>query len=573
MFTSILTNGSINTVFQPIVSLETGIVFGYEALSRISIPACDINIQDLFQIAQNQDRLWDLEKLCRTKALQNAVIQPTLSTLFLNVDANIIHDSKFRMGFTVEKLREYGICADRVVIEITEQSATQDMNNFISSVQHYQSQGFQIAIDDFGSGYSGLNRVCELSPNFLKIDIDLIRDINSDPLKRYAVGSTVDFCRKAGIQVIAEGIETEEELKAVIQLGVEFGQGYYLCQPNPKFQEIKSNHKYQICELFHKNGQKHFFSPLGKIGDLGIERSTATKSSSPLTLYEMMMKNSEISEFFILNNNKHVCGILTRYQIFEKFGGQFGYVLSKRMNIEDMMLKEVMIVDEHMPLEKVSEIAMQRSAHIVYDSIAVTRNGQYLSTVSIKELLLNSIRLQLQRATDANPLTNLPGNHEIQHMIEPLFRQTQPWAIIYFDIDNFKAYNDAYGFVSGDAMLKSLANTMRQRVGENDFLGHIGGDDFVIISSTHEVEELCWGIIKDFHSAIETLYSSVDWEQGFIVSKDRNGFTQNFDIATLSVAVVTNQAKKPQSPEELSALIAQTKKECKKRQGDAIVMV
>jgi GGDEF domain-containing protein len=122
-------------------------------------------------------------------------------------------------------------------------------------------------------------------------------------------------------------------------------------------------------------------------------------------------------------------------------------------------------------------------------------------------------------------------------------------------------------------MLKSLADTMRQRVEENDFLGHIGGDDFVIISPTHEVEELCWGIIKDFRSAIETLYSSFDWEQGFIVSKDRNGFTQNFDIATLSIAVVTNQTKNPKNSEELSALIAQTKKECKKRQGDAIVVI
>ncbi|HWP80893.1 MAG TPA: GGDEF domain-containing protein [Candidatus Acidoferrum sp.] len=572
ILTEVLFNSSIGTVFQPIVSLETGVVFGYEALSRISIPACEVNIEELFQIAHRQDRLWELEMLCRTKALQHAARQSNRSVLFLNVDGNIIHDPQFRAGFTVEKLREYGVGAGGVVIELTEKSAVADIEGFMSSVSHYKAQGFQIAIDDFGSGYSGLNRVCTLLPKFLKIDINLIRDINKDALKRSAVCSTVEFCRQVGIQVVAEGIETEEELKTVIQLGVNFGQGYYLLRPQPDFQGISPEREQQIRDL---SKARLLFQPsaFGRVGELGAVGATAAKTSPSLPIFEKLKQSSKLTEFFVLDEDEQVCGILPRQHVFEKFGGQYGYTLSRRIEAGALMLSEVLAVDEQMPIEKVSELAMQRSADRVYDSIAVTRGGKYMNTVTVRELLLTSIQLQMQRATNTNPLTGLPGNQEIQLVINAVFRQEEPWAIVYLDIDNFKAYNDAYGFVNGDAMLKTLAEVMRRCAGATEFLGHIGGDDFVMVTRTGEVLTLCQKIVKEFHQAIESLYSPTDWEQGYIVSKDRNGFTRNFAIASLSVAVVTNREQHPQTMDELSLLIAHTKKKCKQAEGDAIIII
>jgi EAL domain-containing protein (putative c-di-GMP-specific phosphodiesterase class I)/GGDEF domain-containing protein len=571
-FNEILTNEAISTVFQPIISLENGIVFGYEALSRISIPTSGITTEELFQIAHQQNRLWDLEKLCRTKALENASIQSMHSILFINVDASTLQDPKFRSGFTVEKIIEYGISASSIVIELTEQRAIMDMSSFVSTVQHYQGQGFQIAIDDFGSGYSGLNRVCELAPSFLKIDINLIRDIHKDRLKRAAVNSTVEFCRKSGIQVIAEGIECEEELKTVIQLGVDFAQGYYLCRPSHQLSTLRSECIKQIVNLSKRTQLQYQRTVFCSIGDLGTKSQTAQYHSPSLPLFDLMKANLELSEYFVLDEQSRVCGILTRHHIFEKFGGQYGFILSKRMNAGDIMIAEVLTVDEKTPVEHVSKIAMQRSLSRVYDSIAVTRQGKYHSTVSVRELLLISIHLQLQRATDVNPLTGLPGNHEIQNMIESVFLEKSPWAIIYLDLDNFKAYNDAFGFTNGDSMLKALADSMRHCVEDDDFLGHIGGDDFVIITSYHDVTWLCESIQQEFFRMAKPLYPSKDWENGFFTSQDRNGFKQDFPIASLSIAVVTNRITTPTTIDELSILIAQAKKESKMRQGGAIVI-
>jgi diguanylate cyclase (GGDEF)-like protein len=573
ILTEILRQECINTVFQPVVSLENGSVFGYEALSRIVMPACKINIEALFQMAHQQDRLWDLEKLCRIKALKSAAKQPLHSMLFLNVDANIFHDPKFHAGFTVERLNEYGIAADSVIIEITEHNAADDLKGFTSSVHHYQDQRFKIAIDDFGSAYSGLNRVCSLSPEFLKIDMNLIRDIDKDALKRSAVAATVDFCRQSGIKVIAEGIQTAEELRVLIRLGVDFGQGYYLCHPDPEFKEIAFERKLQIKEFFNQTKLLYRPSIFSRIADLGTVKKTTRINEPTFGLFESMRKDSELSEFFVVDEKDHVCGILTRRYVFERYGGQYGYNLSKRLQVKTMMLTEYLAVDEKISIDKVAELAMRRSADRVYDSIAITRNGKYLCTVTVKDLLLTSIQLQVQRAIDANPLTGLPGNHEIQRVIGATFQKSTPWAIIYLDLDNFKAYNDAYGFSNGDAMLKAVADVMRQCSKEDDFLGHIGGDDFVIVTDTHDVIPFCRKIAVSFHQAIQAIYSPYDWEQGFIISKNRNGFTQNYNIVSLSIAVVTNQRETPKTIEELSERIAQTKKKCKQQVGDTIIVV
>lgn len=573
IFTKVLDEGSISTVFQPIVSLKTGIILGYEALSRIPFKPSDATIGDMFQIASTQDRLWDLEKLCRIRALQNASTQPSQCFLFLNVDTSIMHDPKFRAGFTVEKLREYNIVPERVIIELTEQSFIVDMSDFVCTVQHYQNQGFKIAIDDFGSGFSGLTRVCEISPEFLKIDMQLVRDIHKDPMKRSAVNSTVEFCRKAGIRVIAEGIETEEELKTLMRLGVEFGQGFYLLRPDPSFQEIPGMLNQKIREIWRNISTYPQSSILGKIGDLGNSKTAVYGNHAARSLYNLMVKDQECNEFMIIDDQDQVCGILTRQNLFEKFSGLYGYALGGKMSAEDIMANDVLIVDKNTPIEVVSDLAMKRTNKSVYDSVAVTYDGKYLCSVSIKELLLSSINLQLQRATDANPLTCLPGNHEIQRVIEDTFRRYEPWSIIYLDIDNFKAYNDAYGFPNGDNMLKILADSMRNCTSEFDFVGHIGGDDFFILSNTHDVAEMCWRIVSDFKANIESLYSCTDWNQKSFLSLDRNGFTQTFKIATLSIAVVSNEFYQPQTIEELSTLIAQTKKKCKIQQGDCVIMI
>lgn len=568
----ILAAQAIRTVFQPIVSLDSSEIFAYEALSRITIPTDDdMNIEKLFHIAYKQNKLWELDKLCRLKALENSCKIPENAKLFINVNPHSIQDPEFKSGFTVEKLKEYGMQADNIVIEITEHSAVLDIEGFALAIRHYQDQGFKIAIDDFGTGYSGLSRVCALSPQYIKLDRSLISGSSSNVVKRSAISSVIDFCNKFGIQVIAEGVETEDELQTMMSMGTGFVQGYLLSKPAPPFAGLTDECR-QLISTVRKRSKLHYNLALGEIGTLGSIGHTVFCDAPSLPVYTMLKDNADITDIFVLDRGMKVCGILPRQHVFMKFGGEYGYNLSRRLNTGALMIKDIMTVDEHCSIDKVSELAMKRNTERIYDAIAITREGKYLSAVTVRELLLTSVKLQLRRARDASPLTGLPGNSEIQEMIRDTCFRAEPWAIIYIDLNNFKAYNDAYGFSNGDSMIKTLSSVITERASTDTFVGHIGGDDFVMITKDQGVEEFCNKIINSFHDMLEPLYSKKDWQLGYIISKDRNGFTQRFGIATLAVAVITNREGNPVSINDLSERIASTKKACKHNGGNSIIV-
>jgi len=231
----------ITTVFQPIISLRDGSVLGHEALSRIVSESTISSTEDLFRIASDSQRLWDLELLCRTKTLETAFVYhnpPYDKKLFINVNPNIMRDPKFRNGFTKKFLSQYSIDATHIIFEITERNVIEDISIFKSAINHYRNQKFKIAIDDTGSGYSGLNLISEIDPDFIKLDNNLIRDIDTNLLKFALVKGMVEFSKVSSIQIIAEGIETSAELETLVNLGVQYGQGYLIQRPEYQIREI-----------------------------------------------------------------------------------------------------------------------------------------------------------------------------------------------------------------------------------------------------------------------------------------------------------------------------------------------
>ena len=234
----ILERKAIYPVFQPIVNLQTGEVVGYEALSRINKQDTNLMISDLFVIAEQMGCVWKLEKLCRNKALKVAADKPEKAKIFFNVDGNIIQDKSFIQGFTNRKAAKAGVPASDIVFEITERSDIENYQILQQIMNHYANQGYEIALDDVGAGYSGLNRVVNTSPNYLKADIELVRDIHKDKKKELMMKFLLQYCNATGIILIAEGIETDAELECLHRLGVHYGQGYFLGRPNKGFESV-----------------------------------------------------------------------------------------------------------------------------------------------------------------------------------------------------------------------------------------------------------------------------------------------------------------------------------------------
>lgn len=252
-FYKILERKAIYPVFQPIVNLQTGDVAGYEALSRIDRHDTTLMISDLFVIAEQVGCVWKLEKLCRNKALKAAANKPEHAKLFLNVDGNIIQDKSFIQGFTNRKAAKAGVPSCDIVFEITERSDIENYQILQQIMKHYADQGYEIALDDVGAGYSGLNRVVNTSPNYLKVDIELVRDIQKHKKKEIMMEFLLHYCNETGAILIAEGIETEAELECLCRLGVRYGQGYFLGRPDRTFKNVRNEAMLVLRRLNNKS--------------------------------------------------------------------------------------------------------------------------------------------------------------------------------------------------------------------------------------------------------------------------------------------------------------------------------
>ncbi len=223
----------ITVLYEPIVNITTREFVGYEALSRGPWDT-DLHTPDaLFHMAEKTGLVFELDCLCRRKALQGARGLTPGKLLFLNCLPTAIHDPAFQdevLRQTLEKLR---LRPSDVVFEISEKESINNFDIFREARDYYAGLGFQIALDDTGVAYGSLEAIMELSPDFIKVDLTLVRGIDTDPPRQELLRALNSVAASINATVIAEGIETSEELATIQSLGIVFGQGYLFGRSAP----------------------------------------------------------------------------------------------------------------------------------------------------------------------------------------------------------------------------------------------------------------------------------------------------------------------------------------------------
>ncbi|MGE7945179.1 GGDEF domain-containing protein [Lysinibacillus xylanilyticus] len=291
------------------------------------------------------------------------------------------------------------------------------------------------------------------------------------------------------------------------------------------------------------------------------------------------VKNKEVDLLFtddpslrsvvVVQDDKPI-GHITRTHFYQKIGTRYGYNLFMGRQNQLIMKENPLIIDRHTPITEVSTEAMQRRPEDLYDDVIVTRNGLYYGVVSIRELLLKLVETQVAIASFLNPLSSLPGNKLIDEKLEEAL-QLPRYSLIYFDLDHFKSYNDTYGFNKGDKILLYLTDILKRNiVGTEEFLGHIGGDDFVAILPHFEANSICQRIIDEFDAFILSFYELEDLGQ--LQIHNRAGTLEPFTCTSLSIAVITNQYQQFESVDQLSDAVTRVKKQCKKISGSSYLV-
>jgi EAL domain-containing protein (putative c-di-GMP-specific phosphodiesterase class I) len=231
----ILLNDEVRTFFQPIVDMRDASILGYEALTRGPEGSPLQSPLHLFEVAAEADLVFELDRLCRRRALVNSRGMPEAAKLFINILPSSMYDPDFHSEDLVKRLSGLGLNPEQMVFELTEKYAIENYSLFGEAVSNFTEMGFSIAVDDIGAGHSGLEKIAHLNPRYLKFDMELVREIHTSYVRREMVRALKILADRMGSTVIAEGIERPEEQNTLLELGIDYGQGFLLGRPAPLF--------------------------------------------------------------------------------------------------------------------------------------------------------------------------------------------------------------------------------------------------------------------------------------------------------------------------------------------------
>lgn len=562
----------IKSTYQPIVNLSSGETIGWEAFTRINDDNC---FRFLYHVPSHTEAIPFspiMDRKCFENAIQKLGRIHSRHKIFLNIQPPSFQIEAFSPLRLTDFLESYGIKPFQVVFEISSRNPFQNDLSFWNQIEKLRYHGIQFALDDVGAGQSDFRWISDLKPQYLKLDRQFYQNALSEKVMKALLESLVSFCRQMDICMIAERLESLSEIELLVDMGIQYGQGYYLARPYyPKKQTVsgfsddimKPAKRLQKCVLMKCN--------------LPIE-----KYLKQVPIIERKLKIQELKQIVSLHNNVtaviidngKAVGVLENQHMYQILCRQQEGNGSNTIDLAEFMEQNFFVAESVMPAVDVVKMIAKQNMGVMNPPIVVIADNSPIGLVSFVELQDVFIRYQIDEARDANPLTGLPGNMAIQQALDEYYRIGHPISLIYADLDHFKAFNDQYGFKKGDQMLLQLSQILswaiKRKGGEGDFLGHIGGDDFVIITTPEKAENICRLVIKSFSRLRNSCYDKMEIKQGYVEGHDRKGLQTKVPLAAVSLAIVDCHQRKDIA--ELPERAASMKQYAKTISGNSYVL-
>jgi diguanylate cyclase (GGDEF)-like protein len=532
----------LDIAFQPIVSMHSGKLYGVEALLRGVEEIGFGTIAEFFDRAYMKNVLYTFDLALREKVIRKFTHLNNYSNikLFINLDNRLLEMPDFASGNTAKLLKKHGLHKEMICFEISERHEISNPLLFEEILTHYREENYSIAIDDFGIGVSGYQMLYRSTPDIIKIDRFFIESICKDVKKKILVRSIVQLATQLGVTVIAEGVESEKEMLVCKELGCHLVQGYFVQRPTLECEAIQSEYKH--VKIASKRDRR---SPSNK-----KQIKAYIEQIEPICAEEKMehvlerFKTSHYTALPVITKDRVPLGTLNEEQMKGLVSSPYGRaILLNESSGESKVKKYVQkcaMVDIHTGMEQIVECF---SNYKEAKGIIITKNMEYYGFLSASNIISIINERNLASAQDQNPLTRMPGNHQIDHYINNAISRESSTLLVYFDLNHFKAYNDTYGFRNGDRVIQVFADLMIKEFPPECFKGHIGGDDFF---TGLKLEERSFEqaladvrkVQKCFSEEVRALYEHSDLERGYIVAKDREGKERSFELLSVSAVAV-----------------------------------
>ena len=562
-----MAEGLLFPVFQPILDFRLRAILGYEALMRGPEGSPLHRPDQLFGHAARLGFSNDLEHLCREASLRAFAAQRLAGRLFLNITPGCLLDPRLMNGQTRDLLNQLGIAPNRIVLELTENQQITDMPGIQEALLHYRGRGFQIAIDDLGEGFANLRLWSELRPEFVKIDKHFIDGIAEDRIKFHFVRAMQDLAEICNASLVAEGIERNEDFVCLRDMGIACAQGFFIARPESH--PVRQLPGQTVIAL---DQQSLALSPMtGGPGKLPTARSLL-RTIQPVALNATNEKviarfeaDPDLDVLPVVQGTQPV-GMINRHSMIDRFARPFRKELFGRRSCDLFMDHAPLIVDQHATIQELAMMLSVAPKHYLFDGFIVTGEGKYLGVGTSHDLMATITEMQISAARYANPLTQLPGNVPINEHVDRMLSSGEEFVAAYIDIDDFKPYNDTYGYRRGDDVIQTLARLLCEATDERmDFVGHIGGDDFFVVFRSADWEMRCWQIIASFAEAVGNLLGIDERLQGGYMAENRRGEVSFQGLPTLSIGAVRVGQGECESHREVAAAASAAKKQAKKK--------
>ncbi len=565
--------------YQPIVALRNGNVVAHESLIRLPADSLLRTPDELFRAARAEGITVQLEKACVDEGVRSWVKHAHDKRLFLNLSAFAIIEMVDRLSVSgvMRALKAAAIAPSAIVIEITEHEHVTDLPRLIETAAALRAEGLRFALDDFGDGRSSLRLWAELRPEIVKIDKYFIHDLHIEAVKVQTLKGLARFAETFGTTLVAEGIETDAELRIVRDLGIELGQGWLLGRPQAEPAATVLPGAARIIESSEIAVLPEITRAAG--ADFTVERlAVPVPALSPQTLINdvarIFSKDSTLRAVALVEDGKPV-GLLNRQTFVDNYAKPYFKELHGRKPCILFANTTPLILDKHTDLEAMTAVLTSSDQRYLSEGFIVAEGGRYLGLGTGAQLVRVVTEVRIEAARHANPLTFLPGNIPISEHVARLLAAGGEFVACYADLNDFKPFNDLYGYWQGDEMIRLVARTMASHCDpRRDFIGHVGGDDFVVLFQSSDWLARCERVVESFNERARDLFDEEAIARGGIEAEDRHGVMRFFPCTTLSIGAVPVRPGAFNRPEQVASAAAAAKHKAKiSSQGIAIESV
>lgn len=549
-------------VFQPIFDANGVGVYGCEALCRLPSRLHPAGPLELFEAADAAGLSDTLDLTLVEMAVERHAQLRLAGHLFLNVLPQTLVGPESLAVLIARLLQRHALKASDLVIEITEHGLQLDPSHLEAGVRPLRELGCQIAIDDLGAGASGLKTWSVLRPDVVKLDRYFAAQVGQDDVGAEVLRSLLDIAHVMGSRVVAEGIETREQCDALQALGVDYLQGYFLARPQAEPRVEAS-----------ATGTMRGLQPAENCAEaLLVEREPVAPDTRVADAVALFQQHPDWHSLAVCAGGRAV-GVIRRDHLLTLLSKPLYPEIYNRKPVERVMDPEPVVVDARARLEQVSRMVTAARATRIHEDFLIARHGRYAGLGRTIDLLQQITTLQIETAQQSNPLTLLPGNREIDAQLSRVLALRVPFVMAHADIDHFKAYNDAYGYRAGDQVLLHLADVLRAAVDPAvDFVGHVGGDDFILLLRSTDWRRRVHGVFDTFGASVDNWYSAEHRRERCIVTADRDGQPREFPLMTLSVGAVSSNGTRFAQAAEVTGSLQRVKSGAKAQKGDALVV-